>query len=249
MVENKLQHPSVTLLITLRNRDEHVKTFLSWFESSTDDLDDLDMEVVVIESDVEPRYQQVFENRRRCRYLFDFNRSVFHKTRLMNMGLTHANSAFVVPFDIDLVPVGNTLKEHILCANESVHLLITGYRLMANSHSPPIPLRLDALHELGVSPEDQQSALKKQLLGESFGVNPVFSRSVLLEIGAWDEAFVGWGAEDQDVIERYLAHTGKRLARIPSFLYVHLSHEDDPANWKNDELIERNRGIYYTKHK
>lgn len=102
------------------------------------------------------------------------------------------------------------------------------------------------LEQSHTAPEDQPTALWKHLMRyEKFGVVPFFCRDRLLAIGGWDERFLGWGAEDQDMMEGYLS-TGVSLCRCPELLYLHLCHLTDP-NWSEVQLIQQNRDYYYSK--
>lgn len=80
---------------------------------------------------------------------------------------------------------------------------------------------------------------------EKFGVVPFFQRERLSEIGGWDEEFVGWGAEDQDLIERYLKN-GYALCRCPELVYLHLFHKQE-TRWTEPFLVQQNRDYYYWK--
>ena len=80
---------------------------------------------------------------------------------------------------------------------------------------------------------------------EKFGVCPIFLKQRLLDIGGWDEGFVGWGAEDQDIIDRY-CKDDIHLARFASLTYVHLHHDVTPG-WNDREFVEKNRGLYFKK--
>jgi predicted glycosyltransferase involved in capsule biosynthesis len=88
--------------------------------------------------------------------------------------------------------------------------------------------------------------LRKYLLkGERFGVMPLFKRDRLLVINGWDETFIGWGAEDQDLIERYLIDT-QSLCRCPDLVYLHLKHGTSDG-WNCETLTPKNRAHYYRK--
>ncbi|GFZ94293.1 hypothetical protein CYANOKiyG1_05090 [Okeania sp. KiyG1] len=98
-----------------------------------------------------------------------------------------------------------------------------------------------------VAPEDKETAVFKQLVDqEKFGVVPFFRKETLLSVKAWDEAYIGWGAEDQDLIERYTKNC--YFLRSPKLIYIHLNHSDD-LMWKEDHHIEKNRKYYYKKEK
>ncbi len=76
---------------------------------------------------------------------------------------------------------------------------------------------------------------------------PLFRHDRLLSVDGWDEAFIGWGAEDQDMIERYLS-TDQALCRCPELTYLHLRHK--PADdWNSTKWTERNRAHYYSRRR
>lgn len=169
----------------------------------------------------------------------------FHKTKALNLALNHARGDYVAAFDVDLVPLDQTLARHSQLAARSPQLLVTGYRLMA-SQETVVPTALESvLTDAEIAPEDQPTALRKHLLdGERFGVMPLFRRDRLLSLGGWDETFIGWGAEDQELIERYLT-AEQTLCRCPDLTYVHL-HHGPSEYWNASQLTEQNRAHYYS---
>jgi hypothetical protein len=131
-------------------------------------------------------------------------------------------------------------------AELSPHFLVTGYRVMSSSLSVDVDDLATEIEQTSIAPEDMPTALWKQLIRqERFGVVPLFNQSRLVEIGGWDEAFVGWGGEDQDIIERYL-DGGRFLCRSPELVYLHLPHEPN-QQWTEAPLVEQNRKHYYEK--
>jgi hypothetical protein len=167
---------------------------------------------------------------------------IFHKTKLLNLGLQASTSDWIVPYDVDLIPFRNSFQSHCAAAVQNQTLLLSGYRLLSpdENWSPSSPNLADNLQ---MAPEDSLSALRKQLcIGERHGVLPIFNTERLRSIHGWNEQFIGWGAEDQDVIERY-CKTGVTFARSPDFVYVHLYHPPQ-SHWNESHLIQLNRDIY-----
>jgi hypothetical protein len=159
------------------------------------------------------------------RYIHCPCKGTFHKTRALNLALAASRGDYVVPYDIDLLPVKETLKRHLFIAEQSHQLLITGYRLMSDCETVTVDQMPSALESGTTAPEDQPTALWKHLIRhEKFGVVPFLIGLRLLGIGGWDENFMGWGGEDQDIIERYL-QPDYALCRCPScftFIYCTL---------------------------
>lgn len=235
----------LSLLTIYRNRPNHLKTLLSWWEQQR--LQAAKRELILIEMDQQPTPDLAgWAKESQIRYLHVTCGEPLHKTRGLNLGLSLARGKVIAPLDVDLQPWQQTLANHLTLTLSSPHLLITGYRLMLPL-AAATPEALPALvAQAAIAPEDQPTALRKHLLhGEKFGVMPFFERQRLLDIGGWDEAFVGWGAEDQDVIERYLAD-GRHLCRCPHLVYLHWHHTVD-ERWQSAAIVEANRRHYYAK--
>jgi hypothetical protein len=237
----------LSLIVTYRDREHHLKTQLAWWKKqlATSLLDTY--EVVIVEANETPsRWIQKEIEGTNIQYAHFPCVGVFHKTKALNLGLTMSTGQFVAPFDVDLIPIGNTLANHIQMAELSPHFLVTGYRVMSSSLTVDIDNLSAEIEQTSIAPEDMPTALWKHLIRqERFGVVPLFNRARLIEINGWDEAFVGWGGEDQDIIERYL-QDGRHLCRSPELVYLHLPHEPNQG-WNEASLVEQNRNHYYAK--
>jgi GT2 family glycosyltransferase len=237
----------LSLIVTYRDREHHLKTQLAWRKKqlATSLLDSC--EIVIIEANQTPStwIQKEIEGTN-IQYAHFPCVGVFHKTKALNLGLAISTGQFVAPFDVDLIPIGNTLANHIQMAELSPYFLVTGYRVMSSSRTVDIDNLSTEIEQTSIAPEDMPTALWKHLIHqERFGVVPLFNRARLIEIGGWDEAFFGWGGEDQDIIERYL-QDGRHLCRSPELVYLHLPHEPNQG-WNEASLVEQNRNHYYAK--
>ncbi|MEM8638465.1 MAG: galactosyltransferase-related protein [Cyanobacteria bacterium P01_G01_bin.54] len=232
----------LTLITPYRDRLSHLKTQLDWWAGYAGKAA---IEWLVIELTPDPSEPlPALLQSHGIRYLHLPCVGPFHKTKALNVGLAQAQGELVAAFDVDLIPVGETLTRHCELAVRSPHLLLTGYRLMAATETVDVADLGLALAQATLGPEDQPTALRKHLLaGERFGVMPLFWRDRLRAIGGWDEAFVGWGAEDQELMERYLLPE-QGFCRSPELVYLHLAH-GLASDWNEAELTERNRAYYY----
>ena len=240
----------VSLLIPYRNRPEHLRTFLKWFkrvEAMTDQV-----EAILIETDAQPSLgSEQIGAYKNLIYHFDSNTGNFHKTRLLNVALNMASGKYALAYDIDLIPLDFEFKKHIEIADKSDDLLIAGYRInskVREFREQDVDLVWKYMHVGSIADEDiEEGCLKSQFLyGERFGTLPFFKRSELLKIGGWDERFVGWGAEDQDMIGRYLGST-RFLLKSPDLLYLHLDH-DEAEGWNDQKLTDENVKLYESIH-
>ena len=232
----------LTLITPYRNRLNHLINQLAWWEQYPHKQR---LQWIVVEVTRSPSAAlQKMLKKFQVTYLHLPCEGIFHKTKALNLGLSHAQGKLIAAFDVDLIPLGSTLERHCWLAERSSHCLLTGYRLMAATNTVDLSTISQSLEAAATAPEDQPTALKKYLLkGERFGVMPLFCHDRLLAISGWDEAFIGWGAEDQDLIERYLS-PDRALCRCPELTYLHLQHEPT-ADWNVAELTERNRAYYY----
>jgi hypothetical protein len=224
----------------------HLKTQIAWWQQQSHNVS-TPFEVLLIEVNETPSdWIAAALKQTHFQYIHCPCKGAFHKTKALNLGLSLAQGKYVVPYDIDLIPIGDTLTRQLSISEQSQGLLITGYRLMSNYPTVTIDQIPVALEQSSTAPEDQPTALWKHLTRhEKFGVVPFFCRDRLVEIGGWDEEFIGWGAEDQDMIERYLQPDWV-LCRCPELLYLHLFHSHEPY-WSEPQLIEQNRRHYYNK--
>jgi hypothetical protein len=239
----------LTAIVTYRQRPHHLDMLLAWWTRRASAALRRCCQVVVVEADEQPtpglakRLAALGMD-----YQFFENTGVFHKTRALNLGLQWSRGQFVTPWDVDLIPVGQSLNAHLQLAKQSPNLLVSGYRLMAATETLDVDRVETVAKTAAIACEDSPSALRKHLTaGERFGVLPFFAADRLLKIGGWDEGFRGWGAEDQDLLERYLS-SGGYLCRCPDLLYLHLAHPRE-SNWTEEASIARNRQHYYLKMK
>jgi len=235
----------LSLIVPYRQRSAHLQILLAWWKDQVSYWPTC--ELVLVEFDTTPSgWIPAALGNLPIRYCYLPGDGPFPKSRLLNYGLSLCQGKFVAPLDVDLLPLGTTLATHLALAEASPLALISGYRLMAD-RVPTHPAEVMALADCStIPPEDQPTALWKNLMrGERFGVVPFFQRSRLVTLGGWDETFVGWGAEDQDMVERYLENNFY-LCRCPDLRYLHLHHDPDP-NWAEDHWTQQNRRHYYAK--
>ncbi|MEB3290742.1 MAG: galactosyltransferase-related protein [Leptolyngbya sp.] len=244
---------TLSLITIYRRRPQHLAVQLAWWQrwrvqaAPSPPGCPQAWEWIVVEADARPTpgLKEHLEHHQ-ARYLFLPNGGTLHKTKALNLGLSQAQGTYLTPLDVDLIPLPHTLEDHLHLATLSPQILVTGYRLMAPTSAVDLDHLDQAIADSTIAPEDQPSALRKHLLqGETFGVLPYFQRQRLLHIHGWDETYIGWGAEDQDLIERYLAD-GRYLLRSPQLVYLHLHHGADP-DWREPEVIAANRRYYYSR--
>jgi len=228
----------LSLLVAYRNRSQHLESLLNWFPALVE-RSSLKIELIIIESSLKPSLDSELPNN--IVYKHIEGEGPFNKSALLNEGLKLAKGDFITPFDVDLIPYNLSLDRHLDLARESTKMLITGFRLVTSFRS----FRVDQLQEIqktaSVARENfHEGFMRDQLLNRHrFGVLPFFQRELLKQIDGWDENYVGWGGEDQDIIHRYLG-ADRLLLTCPDLLYLHLEH-DHVRDWNDGELTQKNR--------
>lgn len=243
---------AVSLLVAYRDRPDHLHTLISRLALDESILAGTH-ELVLVEGSHAPTAQWV-EELPWAQYKFVPHTGPFALARLRNQAASLARGSFVVPFDVDLLPTDGVLARHYAIAATSPNILAGGYRLqLPDDFSASADDSLDptalGLHASALCAEDSQSALFKYLAhGERFGVCVHMPRDLFLAVNGYDEAFVGWGAEDADLLERLCIEDGRTLARCYDLLYMHQDHSlaDD---WNDQSLTTANRERYYAKRR
>jgi hypothetical protein len=234
----------LSLLISFRNRKDHAETLLEWFRQ----LDDDTIEAVFIEQDAVPTIQQLVESAPNCRYIFQENAGTFHLSKALNTALASTNAPLVAPYDIDLIPFGDTLTRQLRFALQHPQLVFSGYRLMSLLRRIDQASVVSAVAASEISISEHPHYVKQRLVeNQRYGVIPFLRAERLREIGGWDERYVGWGAEDQDMLDRYITDE-MLLVRSEEFVYLHQHHGFEP-NWREEEFTQKNREIFYSTRK
>jgi len=235
----------LSLIVAYRNRLGHLESLLNWFPEAQRRTAGA-IELVIVESSILPTLDAE-KLPPSVRYHHLVEEGPFNKSRILNEGLKIATGRFVTPFDVDLIPFALSFEKHLELARTSPKLLITGFRLVTPFRTFVAGQLEEIQKSASIARENlHEGFLRDQLLhGHRFGVIPFFDRQMLTDIEGWDEHYVGWGGEDQDVIHRYLSNN-RFLLTSPDLLYLHLEH-DHVKDWNDGDLTRKNREYLYKK--
>lgn len=247
------QKPELSLIVPVRGRAEHLSVLLAWLARERLLNGSSHWDLLLVEGAPVPRAAQATQGLDWARHIFVPQHGPFCKSQLLNRGAQLARGEFVASLDVDLLPAAGVLGRQLELARNCRACVVSGYRVMLHrqprADALPDPRELAAeawsngTNSLG--PEEQPSATLKYLLKhDRFGICPFFPREQLLAVGAWDEQYVGWGAEDQDILHR-LAPT-LTTVRAHDLLYFHMPHGPDP-DWHVAELTAANRKRFFLK--
>ena len=244
-------NPRLSLLTAYRNREEHLRVLLAWLHRLRDTESFTDFELVLVEGDTQPTAQAIAEVYEWVRYLHVPMSDVFHKAVLLNKAAAVAHGEYRILFDVDLLPASGVLARHLMLASASPRCLISGYRVQLPQTLDPdkLPLAstllagLDLNDETLLCNEDFPLSLRENLIdGQRFGVCSCFPAKLFDELGGLFEGYVGWGCEDQDLIER-MCFSELTLVRSYDLLYFHLPHGHE-IGWREGALIAQNRKLF-----
>lgn len=187
----------------------------------------------------------------------------FRAARVRNLGVGHSSGDYVVFVDGDMVLHPMFIADHLRFARHGAYLqggrlnaspretqrLLSGGRARFSPLMPFAPhVRSEATRKHALrSPWLARMRLRKPRSGTIMSCNMGVWRDDLDRVNGFDEAYEGWGREDNDIAER-LCHSGiDRRALRYAGLAVHLWHTPrrppggDPATelvTPNDRLLE-----------
>lgn len=249
--------PGLSLLTTYRGRAAYLKILLRWLERVREAEGFSDFELVLVEGDREPTAAELAARHGWVTYLHVEMPGVFHKQVLLNRAAAAARGQYLMPFDVDLLPAAGVLADHLQMARDTPRCLVAGYRVQLKQmlgESDALPTAGALAEGMSVEDtsliclEDDPSSLLEYLLErQRFGVCPCFPAEMFAAVGGVDEGFVGWGCDDQHLIEQVCAR-GMRLIRLYELLYFHLPHEYEQG-WADPDMVEANRRRLHEFHR
>jgi GT2 family glycosyltransferase len=242
-------YPKLSLVTAYRARRAHLDLLLSRLADIREGEGFTDFELILVEGDAQPTVADLGERYEWLRYLYVPLPGPFNRALLTNRGAAVSKGEYLMAYDVDLLPAEGVLANHLALATASPVCLVAGYRLqLPEMLSAPVVLpSADQLIEGSgvlrkplVCPEDSYGSLVKYLLcQEKGGVCTCYPAKAFSAVGGLDEDFVGWGPEEQDLMER-ICDTDLALVRSYDLLYYHLPH-DREEEWYDAVLIAANR--------
>ncbi len=236
----------LSLIVAYRKRPQHLAVTLTWFKKTVELNHQI--ELILVESDENPEIDPLILKHPSIKYHFEKSEDVFNKSKLLNIGLKMSEGEFVIPYDIDNVPCDISFSTYFKLMNYNESFLFGGYRIMSKKRFVEYTEVNNEIPLCELSPEDSaEKFLKLQLTSnERFGIHPLFSKKIINEINGWDEKYEGWGAEDNDIIYRYLEHSGTLFMKSQDLIFLHQYHDKTPG-WNEIFYTQNNLKYYYSK--
>ncbi|CAO3429837.1 tetratricopeptide repeat protein [Azospirillum argentinense] len=237
--DGRLDLRDVTILVPFRADSEDRKRNLRWIVSFL--LKHADTAVLIGEdkagpSDVADALGP--ELAARCRHLhLTGNDTPFtHKAHLLNRMVEAAETPIVALHDTDVVvdPVQYALARDAVRGGAAMAFPYNGlffWILGREVH------RFG--HTLSAAPLNAVCPRFPLMHRDSPGGGAFFDRAALLAAGGYNERFVSWGYEDDEIVER-LRRLGLRVERVPGPLY-HLEHARPENSTDRNPFIDTNK--------
>jgi GT2 family glycosyltransferase len=248
----------LSLLTAYRARPSHLEILLDWLDRVRREEGFVDFELILVEGGAHPTASEASRCHAWVRNVFVEMPGAFNKARLLNRAASVARGAFLMPLDVDLLPGPGVLHKHLSLAERSPACLLSGFRIQLPDipdRGPGAPRR-EVWEKLGrtdmdlICEEDRypRSLVERLLDGRRFGVCPCLPAEAFRVLGGYHEGYVGWGAEDQDLVER-ADRAGLSLVRCYGLLYLHMPHRADEVGWREERLTSANRALYFARRK
>lgn len=175
---------SFTYIILYRHSSErlaNLKRVLDWINGFSG------AEVLIVEQD---KHSKISNLNLKCKHIFTKSDGPFNRSWGFNVGLKYANSEIIVFADSDLIMMPNDFIESLKLIDK--YDMVSPYSsvvdLEQNESSSSLEY-LSSIRRPGRGEEDNQ---KINICG---GIS-IFRKESILNIGGWDQSFIGWGGED-----------------------------------------------------
>lgn len=206
------------------------------------------MKFFVIENGARPTAASHAE-RHAVQYLFEQDDGPFHRTRIINRGISLATRQFVANCDADMLIFPEALRMAMQILRNGGRMVLPSsgllYELRKLERSAAIA-SLDferyapaILAKYGRQNRGDISRLRRSHIG---GVH-LFDRKTLIECGGYNENFISWGFEDNEIIERFKT-LGVGMNRIADYPLMHLSHRRSVDSSKRNPYYRSNLREY-----
>lgn len=247
----------VSIIITFFERIEHLRCCLDSLELSKDDFDEV---VITDDGSKETTVKKVHDLLKRykfsVKYCWQPNKG-FRVAAARNNGIRNAEGDYLIFFDGDCLILPQTVRQHLNLARR--RMFVAGHRKhLSKKHTEKVfnsPITKELLEEVFyLSPDDELrkdhyrfikrtilmklrlTSPKKQSLGGHFSIH---KKDIEL-VNGYDENFIGWGGEDEDLGIRLVSAGIYCRSAIKYARVLHMWHEAELVGrqWQRGPNIE-----------
>jgi len=180
------------------------------------------VEAVVVEQSAEPEIRDALPDW--VRYIHTPSSDDYSRASTLNNGVVAASGGIVVLHDNDMLVPSRYAAECVARVEDGIDFLEPKRFIFYLSEE-----ETQRSFESGQIRTDAATTIVQNALGGSI----VARRDAYLAIGGFDEAFVGWGGEDNEFWER--AEAGGKASRFGWLPFVHLFHAPQKGKLQGKE--------------
>lgn len=213
--------PSASYVIPFRMGDsvrlQNLQAVIEWV-SKMDEL-----EIIVVEQDEQPSFENIQSEG--VNYVYQHATGLFNKSRAINEGAKHATSNVLVLADADMILDHTALDLCIQACSDHVDAVNPYTHLVDLSEQE----RLSFIQSRALPTKEALTLSDRQKEGEVLcfcGGIYLMKKQVFQDVGGMDEAFQGWGGEDDAMSIKLNTLNISQLIKHSQLAY-HLWHQRD----------------------
>ncbi len=190
----------------------------------------------------------------------------YQLAKIRNKAFAIANANYIIQVDGDLILHPHLIRDHVHFSKENT--FVSGTRALLNKtmtrklikeqRVPPISRlyphvkkKYNAIHSKPLLLLNNFWQKDKKNMHYVLGCNMAFWKNDLVKVNGYNEAFIGWGKEDNDIASR-LINAGVKLSFLKfGAIAYHLHHKTAPtlSVEKNEKLFNKSKNdrITYIK--
>jgi hypothetical protein len=168
----------------------------------------------------------------------------FHKARAINIGLKQARTKFICATDVDQIFQKNFFAAVHDTVASGKHLVLCRSSFVRSLPPDVVPENVAAHYE-----QLLQAALASGIKMHGEGCCIGLPLGWLDKARGWDEKYIGYGAEDSDVIYRARLSKFKPIVVNDKTSLIHLPHEKQSDYYSQDKYFKPNRTRYLLNKK
>jgi hypothetical protein len=182
-----------------------------------------ELAVILVEQDRTPtlNVDDMSPHLQGVNYQFVYNPGAFNKSWGLNVGARCANTEVIGFGDADVI-CGDMVESLKACIDRVV--AANCHRRVIDLSAPQSALVHAGNHDYLPSADEAHARAKQQEQVVFCGGNFFIRRQAFLELGLWDERFLGWGGED-DAMSLKLQRARVSAMEFDSRPAIHLHHE------------------------
>jgi len=163
------------------DRLNNLRRTLDWINSFTGS------EIILVEQD---KHSKISHLNLKCKHIFIKSSLPYNRSWSFNVGLKYSNSNIIVCGDSDLVMNPNDFIKGLQALTE--YDMVSPYHSVVDLTPQESGMPLEQLVQID---RPGRGETDNQKINISGGI-AIFRKDALMNIGGWNEDFIGWGGED-----------------------------------------------------